>query len=113
MYKGADGIKTGYTAPAGFNLTASAERDGVRIIATIFGGTSTPMRNAKMAELLDLGFKKAKKNVKAAPPVAPAAVSYTHLDVYKRQGEGRLPAAQCPAAAAQTAARSQGARHDS
>jgi D-alanyl-D-alanine carboxypeptidase len=72
MYKGADGIKTGYTAPAGFNLTASAERDGVRIIATIFGGTSTPMRNAKMAELLDLGFKKAKKNVKAAPPVAPA-----------------------------------------
>lgn len=47
MYKGADGIKTGYTAPAGFNLTASAERDGVRIIATIFGGTSTPMRNAR------------------------------------------------------------------
>lgn len=72
MYKGADGIKTGYTAPAGFNLTASAERDGVRIIATVFGGTSTPMRNAKMAELLDLGFKKAKHNVKGTPPVAPA-----------------------------------------
>ena len=41
-YRGADGIKTGYTGPAGFNLTASAERDGVRIIATIFGGSSTP-----------------------------------------------------------------------
>jgi len=66
-YKGADGIKTGYTGPAGFNLTASAERDGVRIIATVFGGTSTPMRNAKMTELLDLGFRKAKKGGGAQP----------------------------------------------
>ena len=72
QYKGADGIKTGYTGPAGFNLTGSAERDGVRIIATVFGGTSTPMRNAKMAELLDLGFRKAKKGGVAQPPVAPS-----------------------------------------
>lgn len=71
-YKGADGIKTGYTGPAGFNLTASAERDGVRIIATVFGGTSTPMRNAKMTELLDLGFRKAQKGGAVQQPVAPA-----------------------------------------
>jgi D-alanyl-D-alanine carboxypeptidase len=71
-YKGADGIKTGYTGPAGFNLTGSAERDGVRIIATIFGGTSTPMRNSKMADLLDLGFRKAKKGG-AATPTLPRA----------------------------------------
>ncbi|MDR5653751.1 serine hydrolase [Ruixingdingia sedimenti] len=58
-YKGADGIKTGYTQAAGFNLTASAERGNKRIIATVFGGTSTAQRNAKMAELLDLGFKNA------------------------------------------------------
>ncbi len=70
QYKGADGIKTGYTGPAGFNLTASAERDGVRIIATVFGGTSTPMRNAKMTELLDLGFRKAKKGG-SPQPIAP------------------------------------------
>ncbi|WP_430463165.1 D-alanyl-D-alanine carboxypeptidase family protein [Tabrizicola sp.] len=67
-YKGADGIKTGYTDAAGFNLTGSAERDGVRIIATVFGGKSTADRNAKMADLLDLGFRKAGKNVKEAPP---------------------------------------------
>lgn len=67
-YKGADGIKTGYTDAAGFNLTGSAERDGVRIIATVFGGKSTPDRNAKMAELLDLGFRKAGKNVVEEPP---------------------------------------------
>lgn len=73
-YKGADGIKTGYTDAAGFNLTGSAERDSVRIIATIFGGKSTPDRNAKMADLLDLGFRKAGKNVAEQPPakIAPA-----------------------------------------
>lgn len=72
-YKGADGIKTGYTGPAGFNLTASAERDGVRIIATVFGGTSTPMRNQKVSELLDLGFRKAKHGGAAEPPAPPPA----------------------------------------
>lgn len=73
-YKGADGIKTGYTDAAGFNLTGSAERNGVRIIATVFGGKSTADRNARMADLLDLGFRKAGKNVAEEPPtkVAPA-----------------------------------------
>ncbi len=67
-YKGADGIKTGFTQAAGFNLTASAERGNVRLIATIFGGTSTPDRNSKMAKLLDKGFAMAKGNVQADPP---------------------------------------------
>jgi D-alanyl-D-alanine carboxypeptidase len=73
-YKGADGIKTGYTDAAGFNLTGSAERGGVRIIATVFGGKSTADRNAKMADLLDMGFRKAGKNVQEQPPtkIAPA-----------------------------------------
>lgn len=69
-YEGADGIKTGYTDAAGFNLTASAERGGVRIIATVFGGASTADRNAKMARLLDLGFKKAPANAATVPPTA-------------------------------------------
>lgn len=71
-YKGADGIKTGYTVPAGFNLTASAERGNVRIIATIFGGQSTAQRNSKMAELLDLGFAKAPANARVTKPDTPA-----------------------------------------
>lgn len=71
-YKGADGIKTGYTNPAGFNLTASAERGGKRIIATVFGGKSTAHRNAKMAELLDLGFGEAPANAVVQKPAAPA-----------------------------------------
>lgn len=69
-YEGADGIKTGYTAPAGFNLTASARRGSKHIIATVFGGTSSANRNAKMAELMDLGFGKARNGVKEQPPEA-------------------------------------------
>lgn len=69
-YEGADGIKTGFTDQAGFNLTASAERNGVRLIGTIFGGTSTAMRNQKMAELLDMGFAKAKPGVQTVKPKA-------------------------------------------
>lgn len=76
-YKGADGIKTGYTEPAGFNLTASAERNGVRIIATVFGGKSTADRNAKVAKLLDLGFAKAPRR---ANEQAPAALVYKNAD---------------------------------
>jgi D-alanyl-D-alanine carboxypeptidase len=74
-YEGADGIKTGYTSAAGFNLTASAVRGNKRIIATIFGGTSTANRNAKMKDLMDLGFGAARNRVKEQPPVAPEAVA--------------------------------------
>ncbi len=69
-YEGADGIKTGYTVAAGFNLTASAKRGDKRIIATVFGGTSTANRNARMAELLDMGFDLAKRGVAEKKPEA-------------------------------------------
>lgn len=71
-YRGADGIKTGYTRAAGFNLVASAERGDERIIATVFGGRSTASRNAKVAELLDLGFRRAPSRVALRKPARPA-----------------------------------------
>lgn len=71
-YQGADGIKTGYTNAAGFNLVASAERGSKRIIATVFGGQSTPDRNKRMAELLDLGFREAPTRVAMRPPALPS-----------------------------------------
>lgn len=71
-YRGADGIKTGYTRAAGFNLVASAERGSERIIATVFGGRSTASRNAKVAELLDLGFRRAPSRVALRKPTRPA-----------------------------------------
>jgi D-alanyl-D-alanine carboxypeptidase len=69
---GADGIKTGYTRAAGFNLVASAERGNERIIATVFGGRSGAARNARVAELLDLGFARAP--TRGDPPARPAAL---------------------------------------
>ena len=73
-YKGADGIKTGYTNAAGFNLVASAERGSKRIIATMFGGRSTAARNKRVAELLDMGFNRAPTRVAVKKP-APLTVA--------------------------------------
>ena len=74
-YRGADGIKTGYTRAAGFNLVASAERKKERIIATVFGGQSTASRNAKVAELLDLGFRRAPSRAPLRKPIRPDYVA--------------------------------------
>ena len=71
-YRGADGIKTGYTRAAGFNLVSSAQRGNERIIATVFGGTSTTARNKRVAELLDMGFKRAPSRVALRKPSKPA-----------------------------------------
>jgi D-alanyl-D-alanine carboxypeptidase len=70
-YRGADGIKTGYTRAAGFNLVSSAERGDVRVIATVFGGRSTATRNARVAELLDMGFARAPKHAAVRKPPLP------------------------------------------
>lgn len=71
-YRGADGIKTGYTRAAGFNLVASAERGNERVIATVFGGRSTATRNERVAELLDMGFNRAPSQKKLRRPGRPA-----------------------------------------
>lgn len=71
-YRGADGIKTGYTRAAGFNLVASAERGRERIIATVFGGRSTASRDARVAELLDMGFQRAPSRAPINKPSRPA-----------------------------------------
>jgi len=55
-FDGMDGIKTGYIRASGFNLAASAVRNGRRLIGVVLGGESTHARDAKMAALLDDGF---------------------------------------------------------
>jgi len=70
-YRGADGIKTGYTNAAGFNLVASAERGQERIIATVFGGQSSAWRNRRVAELLDMGFARAPSTARVRVPELP------------------------------------------
>jgi D-alanyl-D-alanine carboxypeptidase len=70
-YRGADGIKTGYTRAAGFNLVASAQRGEERIIATVFGGQSAAWRNERVMSLLDMGFERAPSSVALRTPPLP------------------------------------------
>lgn len=92
-YEGADGIKTGYTVAAGFNLTASAKRGNKRIIATVLGGASTPARNAKMAELLDLGFRRANGNSRTnLPSAAPIPQEALIADASENRGRTAVAA---------------------
>ncbi|PVA11386.1 D-alanyl-D-alanine carboxypeptidase [Pelagivirga sediminicola] len=86
-YSGADGIKTGYTRAAGFNLTASAERGGERVIATVFGGRSTATRNARVAELLDLGFRQAPTRVAVNRPAKPVYMGRGSTQVIRTAGD--------------------------
>lgn len=55
-YTGTDGIKTGYTRASGFNLVASVERQGRRLIGVVFGGRTAKTRDRHMEKLLDRGF---------------------------------------------------------
>jgi D-alanyl-D-alanine carboxypeptidase len=55
-YPGADGMKTGFTCPAGFNLVASATREGRKIIVVVMGDASARKRTAHAANLFDRAF---------------------------------------------------------
>lgn len=69
-YPGADGIKTGYTKAAGFNLVSSAKRGDKRVIVALLGGRSSAARNAEVARLMDVGFAKMPARARAVPLVA-------------------------------------------
>lgn len=52
-----DGMKTGWTTPAGFCLVASAERDGMRLISVVMGTASEEARVVETQKLLSYGFR--------------------------------------------------------
>lgn len=56
FYPGVDGLKTGYTGEAKYCLTATAERDGMRVIAVVFGAPTSKERNAQISKMLDYAF---------------------------------------------------------
>ena len=54
--KGVDGLKTGYTAGAGYCLTATMMKDDMRVIATVMGEPSSQTRNNEVSSMLDYAF---------------------------------------------------------
>lgn len=55
-FDGCDGLKTGFTVQAGFNLTATAKRGDMRLVSVVLGAPSNPQRFALTARLLKWGF---------------------------------------------------------
>jgi D-alanyl-D-alanine carboxypeptidase len=64
---GYDGIKTGFTNASGYNLAASAVRDGRRIITVVLGGRSSRTRNDHVAELMNTGFEVERRRAAGEP----------------------------------------------
>ncbi|WP_332629413.1 D-alanyl-D-alanine carboxypeptidase family protein [Halalkalibacter flavus] len=56
FYPGVDGLKTGYTREAMYCLTATAEKNGMRVITVIMGAPSPKERNAQITSMLDYAF---------------------------------------------------------
>ena len=92
-FNGTDGIKTGYTRASGFNLIATVERDGVRLVGVVFGGRTGNSRDQHMRHLLTKQFKRvhilpkpllqakappAADRIVEAPPPRPKAIALAH-----------------------------------
>ena len=56
FYSGATGLKTGFTSGAGYCLSATAERDGLELIAVVMGCETSNLRTAACKSMLDYGF---------------------------------------------------------
>ena len=62
FYKGVDGLKTGYTDTAGYCLTATINKDNMRVIAVVMGEDSSTTRNSEVSRLLDYAYNLYKKD---------------------------------------------------
>jgi D-alanyl-D-alanine carboxypeptidase len=85
-FEGADGLKTGFTNAAGWNIVISAVRNGRRLIGVVLGGHTASARDREVMQLLTVAF---------------ASHDQLHIASY-RQPAAPSPAAQAPAAAAPT-----------
>lgn len=75
-FAGTDGLKTGFYNQAGFCVTATAERQGVRLIAVLMGCPSSKIRNQQASELLSKGFEQFK-----TVPLLKAGDSITEIKI--------------------------------
>jgi len=91
MVNGCDGFKTGYFQAAGFSIVATAQRDGVRLIAIVMGSKDRKVRDAKTAELLAKGFAQLPPK-----PVAAAVVGKPEPTLEKMDMPTSLPSETAP-----------------
>src|SRR5271170_3687528 len=102
-YPGADGMKTGFTCPAGFNVVASANHSGRRLIVVVLGAPTARSRNQEAANLFDRGFAmgggsgslESLPSASSEPPDMRADVCLRHnaaaIDAAEEEGVGDDP----------------------
>jgi D-alanyl-D-alanine carboxypeptidase len=99
-YPGADGMKTGFICASGFNLVASATRNGRRLIAVVLGAPSSAARAMKAAQLLERGFNSSSGVSWLMPPfgtvesVQPIAAAPPNLRDEMCGGHRKRPASE-------------------
>ena len=80
FYNGATGLKTGFTAKAGYCLSASAERNGMELVAVVMGSETSKDRFAACKGLLDMGFANYALITPGLETPATVAVKLGHQD---------------------------------
>ncbi len=87
---GVDGLKTGYTRASRYNLAASAQRNGRRIVAVVLGGESSAARNAEMEFMLEAGFEELRRReIEAAGgDIAAARIAAPPWRIESNWGDG-------------------------
>jgi len=91
-YPGADGMKTGFTCAAGFNVVASATHGSRHVIAVVLGAPSARERTAKAVELLERGFSGGSSlgSLESLPSQASVAAPNMRWDVCVRHGKTNI-----------------------
>ncbi|MBP2240745.1 D-alanyl-D-alanine carboxypeptidase (penicillin-binding protein 5/6) [Cytobacillus eiseniae] len=101
FYPGVDGLKTGFTNEAKYCLTATAQKDGMRVIAVVFGAPTSKARNAQVTKMFDYAFSQYethpmyKRNVTLGKVVVSKgekkrvdAVTSEPISILTKKGEG-------------------------
>lgn len=83
-YEGINGLKTGYTAASGFNLTTTVKRDGKSIIGVVLGGKTARARDLQMVAILD-------RTLPTAVALRDGNTKLAMLDAPSRLTSGRAP----------------------
>lgn len=103
-FAGLDGLKTGHYKEAGYNLAATADRDGLRLVAVVMGEPNGKTRFAEAARLLNWGFNIVRREVvvRAGEEMAPVKVrggveptvklvAARRVTVFRLPGDGTAP----------------------
>ena len=111
-YPGADGMKTGFTCPAGFNVVASASHYGRHLLVVVLGSPSARFRTQEAADLFDRGFAMGggSGSLDALPPSGSGVAPNMRADVCLHRSAALIAAAEEESMAAEPAHLAQAGR---